>query len=113
MNGMPIGRDVRVRKDGTGVSASVPNALPDKVADVHEAAPDPSNLVTVMGFDRKDVLFRSNCVGAIQWRNSDGEVVAMLIKMKPDAWGFSCRGDDDWPQMFEKYGSEDLPQDRL
>lgn len=108
MSLMPVERDVRVRKDGTGVPASVPNAVPDKGADVHEAAPDPSNLVTVMGFDRKDVLFRSNGVGAIQWRDSNGEVVAMLIRMKPDQWGFSCRGDEDWPQMFEMYGSPEI-----
>lgn len=113
MNGMPIGRDVRVRKDGTGVSASVPNAMPDKVADVHEAAQGPSNLVTVMGFDRKDVLFKSDSVGAVQWRDSNGDIVAILIRLKPDIWGFSMRGDDDFEQILEKYGSEDLPQDRL
>lgn len=108
MSLMPVERDVRVRKDGTGMSESVPNAAPDKGADIHEATPDPSNLVTVMGFDRKDVLFRSNGVGSIQWRDSNGEVVAMLIRIRPDVWGFSCRGDDDWPQMFEKYGSPEI-----
>ena len=105
---MPVGRDVRVRKDGTGVSAPVPNSVPAKGAEIHESDPDPSNLVTVMGFDRKDVLFRSKCVGAVQWRNSNGEVVAILIRMKPDVWGFSCIGDDDWPLMFEKYGSPEI-----
>lgn len=108
MNSMPVARDVRVCKDGKGVSSSIPNAVPDKVVDIHESAPDPSNLVTVMGFDRKDVLFRSNDVGAIQWRDSNGEVVAMLIRINTDVWGFSCRGDDDWPQMFEKYGSPEI-----
>lgn len=108
MSLMPIGRDVRVHRDGAVESASVTNAVPDKVADILEDAPDPSNLVTVMGFDREDVLFRSNDVGAIQWRDSNGVVVAMLIRLKPDVWGFSCRGDDDWDQMFEKYGSPEI-----
>lgn len=108
MISMPIGRDVRVHKDGSIVSESVHNAVHNKVADVHEDAPDPSNLVTVMGFDREDVLFRSNDVGTIQWRDSKGVVVAMLIRIKPDVWGFSCRGDDDWDQMFEKYGSPEI-----
>jgi hypothetical protein len=105
---MPIRRDVRVRKVGVDASAPVPNTVSDKGADIHETAPDLSNLVTVMGFDNKDVLFRSNSVGAIQWRNSNGEVVAMLVKMKPDVWGFSCSGDDDWPQMFEMYGRPEI-----
>ena len=108
MISMPIGRDVRVRKEGTGVSASVPNAFNCKVPDMQEIAPDPSNLVTVIGFDRNDVLFRSNNVGAIQWRDSKGEVVAMLIRLKPDVWGFSCRGDDDWAEMFDKHGSPEI-----
>lgn len=65
-------------------------------------------MVTVMGFDRNDVLFRSNSVGSVQWRNSEGKIVALLMRIKPDAWGFSCRGDDDWEQMLALYGNPDI-----
>ena len=67
-----------------------------------------SGLVTVMGFDRNDVLFRSDAVGTVQWRDSKGKIVALLIRLKPDIWGFSCCGDDDWDQMLELYGNPDI-----
>ena len=66
-----------------------------------------SGLVTVMGFDKNDVLFRSDKVGTVQWRDSKGKIVALLIRLKPDIWGFSCVGDDDWDQMLEMYGNPD------
>lgn len=106
MNGMPIGRDVRVgnRQDDGGD--------PKKRSDGDVKA-NLSGLVTVMGFDRNDVLFRSDSVGAVQWRDSHGDIVAILIRLKPDIWGFSMRSDDDFEQILEKYGSEDLHQDVL
>ena len=67
-----------------------------------------SGLVTVMGFDRKDVLFRSDSVGAVQWRDSNGKIVALLVRLKPDMWGFSNRGDDDWEEVLEMYGNPDV-----
>ena len=67
-----------------------------------------SGLVTVMGFDRKDVLFRSDSVGAVQWRDSNGKIVALLVRLKPDMWGFSNRSDDDWEEVLEMYGNPDV-----
>lgn len=69
-----------------------------------KAAP---NLVTVLGFDKNDVLFRSDKVGCVQWRDAEGKIVAMLISLKPNVWGFSQRGEEDWPQVLERYGNPD------
>lgn len=66
------------------------------------------SLVTVLGFDMNDVLFRSNEVGAVQWRDSDGTLVAMLVRLKPDTWGYSRRGDDDWEENLRIYGNADI-----
>ena len=65
------------------------------------------NMVTIMGFDRSDVLFRSDKVGTIQWRDGNGQIVALLVRMKPDIWGFSKRGDDDWSETLKIYGNPD------
>ena len=66
--------------------------------------PSVANEVTVTGFDGKDVLFRSSGVGTVQWRDSKGDMVAMLVRLKPDVWGFSKRGDDDWAEVLKLYG---------
>lgn len=104
---LPISRDVRVAKEAKGAekdSASSPaSSEPDK-----NAPESLSGLVTVMGFDSKDVLFRSDKVGTVQWRDSKGEVVALLVRIKPDIWGFSRRGEEDWSQVLERYGNQDI-----
>lgn len=64
-------------------------------------------LVTVMGFDKSDVLFRSSQVGTVQWRDSSGKIVALLVRLKPDIWGFSRAGDDDWDEVLKIYGNPD------
>ena len=102
MNGMPSARDVHVhvkedKGSGKGQKTSS-GALGSKSS---------SGLVTVMGFDRNDVLFRSDKVGLVQWRDSGGEIVALLIRIKPDIWGFVHKGEDDFDEMVEKYGNED------
>lgn len=94
---MPAQRDVRVK----------PKIDPDDRTQVSESVAKPC-LVTVMGFDSRDVLFKSDKVGAVQWRDSDGLIVAMLVKMKPDVWGFSRRGDYDWEENLRIYGNSDL-----
>ena len=62
-----------------------------------------------MGFNKDDVLFRSDKVGTVQWRDSDGAIVALLVRMKPDVWGFSRRGDYDWEEVLSIYGNPDCP----
>lgn len=94
---MPAQRDVRVQ----------PKSNTDDHSQVSESVAKPC-LVTVLGFDRNDVLFKSDKVGAVQWRDSDGLIVAMLVKMKPDVWGFSRRGDYDWEENLKIYGNSDL-----
>ena len=95
----------------TGGGASIPPILAQGAA---PGGPSPSasraagGLVTVMGFDRNDVLFRSDKAGCVQWRDSKGKIVALLIRLKPDIWGFSCCGDDDWEQMLAQYGNPDI-----
>ena len=64
------------------------------------------NMVTVTGFDRNDVLFSSADVGTVQWCDSNGRLVALLVRMRPDVWGFSCKGDDDWEEVLGIYGSK-------
>lgn len=97
---MPISRDVSIKGDVH------PHPKEEDASPVgSKAAP---GLVTVIGFDRKDVLFRSDQVGAVQWRDANGEIVALLVRLKPDIWGFSRRGEEDWAQVLEQYGSPDL-----
>ncbi len=93
---MPASRDVMVSKE------TAPEEEPSPVSSVSSP-----NLVTVMGFDRKDVLFRSDSVGTVQWRDSDGEIVALLVRLKPDIWGFSRRGEEDWEENLKLYGNPD------
>lgn len=64
------------------------------------------NMVTVTGFDKNDVLFASDNVGTVQWCDSNGRLVALLVRMRPDIWGFSCRGDDDWEEVLGIYASQ-------
>ena len=93
---MPITRDIGVRRkepDPEGVAIAKSKAA--------------SGLVTVTGFDRNEVLFRSDQVGTVQWRDSTGTLVALLIRLKPDIWGFSRRGDDDWEEVLKIYGNPD------
>lgn len=63
--------------------------------------------VTVMGFDRKDVLFRSDKANVIQVRNGAGEISALLVRLKGEIWGFSRRGDEDWNEVLAIYGNKD------
>ena len=91
---MPVARDVRV--------APKPPAVEEPSASESKAAPC---MVTVMGFDNKDVLFRSDDVGAVQWRDSGGKIVALLARIKPDIWGFSKRGDNDWEEVLKIFGN--------
>ena len=95
---MPAKRDVRVHPGKGTALESDPSPMASK------AAP---GLVTVMGFDNKDVMFRSDSVGCVQWRDSSGEIVALLIRLRKDIWGFSHRGEDDWPEILEMYGNPD------
>ena len=93
---------------------TVGSTIPTKMSEGHapsgilpsesKAAP---NLVTVLGFDQNDVLFRSDKVGCVQWRDAEGKIVALLISLKPNVWGFSQRGEEDWPQVLERYGNPD------
>jgi hypothetical protein len=94
---MPISRDI---------SVNVPSVTVDDGPSVNASKASPS-LVTVMGFDKKDVLFRSDKVGTVQWRDSRGDIVALLVRLKPDVWGFSRRGDDDWEEVLGIYGNTD------
>ena len=93
---MPISRDVTVHRE------AAPEKEPSPV--MSRAA---AGLVTVMGFDNHDVLFRSDQVGTVQWRDSTGKLVAMLVRMRPNKWGFSKIGDDDWEENLKIYGNPD------
>jgi hypothetical protein len=64
-------------------------------------------LVTVMGFGKDDVLFRTTEANVIQVRDSNGAIAAMLVRLKPGIWGFSRRGDPDWQEVLGIYGSKD------
>ncbi len=99
---MPVARDVRVSKEAA--SEGEPSRSVDQSPAKSKASP---SLVTVMGFDKTDVLFRSNDVGAVQWRGSDGTIVAILVRLRPDVWGFSRVGDDDWDEVLKLYGNAD------
>lgn len=92
---MPIVRDVTVKK-------------PKEEAKVGEEKPNPlAGLMTVTGFDKNDVLFRSNTAKVLQWRDGDGDLIAMLIRINKRFWGLCMNGDDDWQQMVELYAHDD------
>lgn len=93
---MNMDRDMRVKK-AEGETVSAPS---------EEKPENASGLVTVMGFDKDDVLFSSDQVGTVQWRDSSGEIVALLIRLKRDVWGFSRRGDDDWAEILKIHGNK-------
>ena len=65
--------------------------------------------VTVAGFDRNDVLFRTDKANVIQVRNKSGEISALLVRLTGEVWGFSRRGDDDWNEVLAIYGIKDEP----
>ena len=92
---MPVARDVSVR----------PRAKEQDKSPVSSVS-NPG-LVTVLGFDKKDVLFRSDKAGTVQLRDGHGAIAALLVKIKPDVWGFSRRGDDDWEEVVRIYGNPD------
>lgn len=94
---MPISRDVSVMGDSPRPADGVMVA----------SSKSKPSLVTVMGFDKSDVLFRSDSVGTVQWRDSQGNIVALLVRLRPDVWGFSRRGDDDWEENLAIYGNPD------
>lgn len=100
MPNMPNGRDINMLRP----SASIFDEA--SAANVESSVAKPE-LVTVMGFGKDDVLFRSSEVNVIQVRDGDGVISAMLVRLKPGVWGFSRRGDPDWRENLRIYGSED------
>ena len=103
MNMMPVGRDVRVAKAEADES---PSAASESGTGDSEK-PNLSELVTVMGFDRKDVLFSSNQATVIQVRDSAGEIVTLFVRMRKDVFGYSRKGDRDWEENLKIYGNPD------
>lgn len=105
---MPQARDIRVA--GRGSMPSMPGVDPTKDAidgaDISASRSSPE-LVTIMGFGKNDVLFRSDKANTIQVRDGNGAIVCMLIRVKPGIWGFSKRGDPDWIENLGIYGNND------
>ena len=64
-------------------------------------------MVTVTGFDRNDVLFRSDKANVIQIRNKSGEISVLFVRLAGEVWGYSRRGDDDWNENLAIYGIKD------
>lgn len=65
--------------------------------------------VTVAGFDRNDILFRSDKANVIQVRNKNGEISVLLVRLSGEVWGYSRRGDEDWNEVLAIYGIKDEP----
>ncbi len=101
---MPIAGDVRIHRDPPAENQVKKEPT---TAEVVESVSMPS-LVTVMGFDKHDVLFRSDEVGCVQWRDSNGKIVALLARIKPHIWGFSKHCDADWNEVIAQYGNPDV-----
>lgn len=69
---------------------------------------DKANLMVVTGFGGKDdVLFKSPDARCLQWYDSDGELMAMLIRVNGKLWGLCMRGDDDWAEMVKLYATSE------
>lgn len=102
---MPQARDIRV--SGSVSPAGIDSERNAAAgAEVSSSVSSPE-LVTVMGFGRDDVLFRSDKVNSIQVRDGSGSIACMLVRVRPGIWGFSRRGDPDWNEVLGTYGSED------
>lgn len=102
---MPRLRDIRVpRNDHQFDAISNDDAINGVDIDKSRSSPE---LVTVMGFGKGDVLFRSDRANVIQVRDGSGSIACMLIRIKPGIWGFSKRGDDDWTEVLGIYGNDD------
>lgn len=97
---MPKGRDIRVLHPEPSHADAVAGA--EVAASV--ATPE---MVTVMGFGKDDVLFRTSNANVIQVRDGNGNIAVMLVRLKPGIWGFSRRGDPDWEENLGLYGNED------
>lgn len=103
---MPKVRDIRVHGAAATIpeQLSAPNAVSgDEIVSSH-SQPD---LVTVLGFGKDDVLFRTTKANVIQLRDGGGAISAMLVRMKPGVWGFTRRGDPDWLENLGLYGNSD------
>lgn len=100
MSGSNLPTGIATRGGGKGTDpAGVPSTSSSK---------GPPGLVTVMGFDKDDVLFRSDQARTVQWRDAEGKIAALLVKLRPEVWGFSRVGDDDWKEVVEIYGNPDV-----
>ena len=98
----------------SSVQMKRPQAMPMVNRRTPECAKDldkpsaPPNTVTVTGFSREEVLFRSDKANAIQIRDDNGYIFALFVQIKKGAWGFSTRGDPDWEENLKLYGNNDL-----
>ena len=97
----PESRDIRVKRTDS--------APPDEKAGINglKTGSGSPGLVTVTGFGKDDVILRTNKANVIQVRGSDGNIAAMLIRIKPNIWGFSKAGDEDWGEILSLYGVSD------
>ena len=62
--------------------------------------------VAVTGFGPSDVVFSSESAGSVIVFGPDGSPAAILASLGPGVWGFSKRGDDDWPEVVGIYWPE-------
>lgn len=99
---MPVARDIRVHS-GDSITPSRDAVLGAELA----SSTSSPELVTVTGFGKNDVLFRSDKANCIQVRDGSGMILALLIRLKPGIWGFSKRGDKDWNEVLAIYGNPD------
>lgn len=96
----PTYRSVAVHNEG---------GTPPKISPQSELLADSveePGTVTVMGFDKNEVLLQSSKANVVQVRGSDGRISAMLVRLRPNIWGFCKSGDPDWNQMLALYGTQ-------
>ena len=97
---MPVARDVRIHQ------MDAKDAAESEALTASVAAP---GLVTVIGFDKGDVLFRSDKANVIQIRDAAGKISTLFVRVRRNLWGMVRRGDDDWDECLAMYGSSDNP----
>lgn len=93
----PTGTGSRVTDETDGKAAPYSNK-PDGNA---------SCTVTVVGFDRNDVLFTSDKANVVKIKNKNGDLSVIIAKINGEIWGYSRRGDPDWNEVVSIYGSDD------
>lgn len=64
-----------------------------------------TGLVTVTGFDSRDVLLQTNDAKTIQVRGADGMLQFLFVKKNDLLWLLCTPNEDDWDEMVRRFAA--------